>query len=652
MRKVYLFSLLVACVLSMFAKRVEPYSGSRIFWDMKSQQTVLPDGWYGRMIQLQDGRLMAASESRWKVTASYSDDMGETWSPQETIITPPDGWAYFDVDLVQLSDGKILITYNNCYPDFAPGGRWGVRVRISEDNGATWSDDIVVYDGEPVFHDGTWEPNILELPSGELHLYVSDEAPYTNSGEQCIQLFKSFDKGYTWEGPQSISFRAGARDGMPTAVLLGDTIVVAIEDSAWPGTQSFVPVTVRTTIDECWGTRPVSGNSPLRSQMVDYNWCPEIFGGAPYLRVLQSGETIMSRQSYFKSGDYGVMNCFVYVGDENARNFKAMSQPFPDNMESRISIEVNSVSVVGDSLVYALGGFYTRIGGYTDIVRGFPFKTLHGYYGTPVLDGAVGETEYHSPLANQVKMGNNSLMRCVYADFNYDDENLYFVATVEDDTPMRDQSYSRLLKDGVKLMIDADNVSDDTPVKGMYEFFLLADGAVQCRRGEAGSWRNFDAAGVKSAVTVEDDRYVIEAAIPWSVMDKEGAPVGQRMAVGVEVNDRRGNSFKSESIPDVRHDESWTWVEFRLDGDRSADGVEEVAYGSSPTEFSTADGQLTVKGGAPLQSVTLYGSDGRALVSAAGTGSECSLPLEGHGVLIARVVYSDGTTVCRKIVNR
>ena len=46
-----------------FAHALEPYSGSRIFWDTASRRTVFSGGGYARIIELQDGRLMAVCES-------------------------------------------------------------------------------------------------------------------------------------------------------------------------------------------------------------------------------------------------------------------------------------------------------------------------------------------------------------------------------------------------------------------------------------------------------------------------------------------------------------------------------------------------------------------------------------------------------------
>lgn len=167
-----MFLIFGLCVLNMYSERKEPYKGSRIFWDMRSQQTIFDGGWYARLIQLQDGRLLAVTEVNWDIVISISEDNGKTWSPQKTVFHHPEGFNYYDADLYQLSDGKIIITYNIGFPSVA-GGRFGVRLHISEDNGETWGDEIFVYDGETTFENGCWEPAILELPSGEVHLYVS-----------------------------------------------------------------------------------------------------------------------------------------------------------------------------------------------------------------------------------------------------------------------------------------------------------------------------------------------------------------------------------------------------------------------------------------------------------------------------------------------
>lgn len=650
MKRLYLFLIFGLCVLNMYSERKEPYKGSRIFWDMRSQQTIFDGGWYARLIQLQDGRLLAVTEVNWDIVISISEDNGKTWSPQKTVFHHPEGFNYYDADLYQLSDGKIIITYNIGFPSVA-GGRFGVRLHISEDNGETWGDEIFVYDGETTFENGCWEPAILELPSGEVHLYVSDEAPYVNSGEQCIQLMRSFDRGKTWSEPQSISFRPGSRDGMPTPVIVGDSIVVTIEDNGWPGMGSFVPVTVRTSIEDNWSNAPVGANSPYRSQVIDYDWCPLVFGGAPYMRVLPWGETLLSRQSYYESGNYGVMNMYVYVGDENARNFKAMSQPFPDNVESGISIEVNSVSVVDTGEVCALGGFVSGPNGrHVDMVKGYPRRMLKAYYGRPTLDGAIGANEHHTPQANQIMMGTNSLGHNVYADFNYDNDYLYFVANVDDATPTAGSSQSRLLKDGVRVLIDADNVSDTAPVKGMFDIFFSTDGKYECLQGEDGYWKECDMKGINYKVKVEEDHYIIEAAIPWQALGKTGAPAGQRMAAGIEVQDRCNNGFVSESIPDVRHDESWTWMEFRLEDNDVTDGIHIAGEENGYNVTVDSDGdRLTFTCNGEIDSVKIYSADGCLMKTVSAGRNTCSTEIGAKGIMIAAVTLADGSVIKKKI---
>ena len=61
--------LLIACHTHAVSK--DPYSGSRIFWDTDSELTLFPSGNYARIIQLQDGRIMAAAESGGGISVCY-----------------------------------------------------------------------------------------------------------------------------------------------------------------------------------------------------------------------------------------------------------------------------------------------------------------------------------------------------------------------------------------------------------------------------------------------------------------------------------------------------------------------------------------------------------------------------------------------------
>ena len=134
-------------------------------------------------------------------------------------------------------------------------------------------------------------------------------------------MLRSFDDGKTWSEPKAVSFRAGHRDGMPVPCLLKDKgIVCAIEDNGF--SQMFHVMIVHTT--DNWNQPAADGNSPRRwkavEQPIDVEW-----GGAPYIRQMPAGETILSFQS---SVGRDKPQMVVYVGDENARNFGGRSVPF------------------------------------------------------------------------------------------------------------------------------------------------------------------------------------------------------------------------------------------------------------------------------------------------------------------------------------
>lgn len=322
------FTFLCLC-MHLTAASMARYNGSRIFWDARTPVTIFNGGGYGRLIELSDGRLMACCESG-GIKVSFSTNQGRTWSSPTLIAPNTNNTPNCVPDLVQLSDGTILVAYNPRPSEpFTEDRRFGIRLRRSTNGGRTWSNEIFVYDADYTFENGCWEPSFLELPSGELQLYFADESPYMTTGEQQISLCRSFDGGLTWTAPQRISYRSGSRDGMPVPVLLSDkrNIVVAIEDNGWSGVGDFVPTTVRTPLSNNWKNNSfVNGTSTMRHRSINHDYCPVCKGGAPYLRVLPNGETVLSHQSTYGDGDN--MKMYVYVGNKQAKDFKAMSRPF------------------------------------------------------------------------------------------------------------------------------------------------------------------------------------------------------------------------------------------------------------------------------------------------------------------------------------
>lgn len=627
----------------------EPYSGSRMFWDVGTTKTVFESGTYARIIELQDGRLLAVAEGG-GVKISFSDDAGQSWDTPRTIVSNPAQVNLAVPDLAQLSDGTILIGYNPRPSEpYSPERRYGMRVVRSTDNGKTWSDEIFIFDASHEGSEGCWEPSFLELPSGEVQCYFANEYDYPESNEQCISMCRSYDKGLTWGKPETVSFRAGSRDGMPVPVILADgkTIAVAIEDNGWPGHNSFVTTIVRSTVDENWSNAPVLADSKDRNMIFAEEPAAALVSAAPYLRVLKTGETIASFQGNYDRSyaqNQNQYDMFVAIGDKDGRNFKGISAPF--SVKSNEHSMWNSLSVLGTGEVVAVGSYgLTNGGNAVKIIKGWPMSRIEAAYSDNItVDGERdAEESWTAQYAAQIAMGNVSKTRSTH-DFAYDEENLYFTALVQDKT--------RASNDGVLLYLDADGVSDTKQVKGTYYFLFKADGKILARQGDNGRWTAFaNQADIRYAVKDEDNRYRIEVAIPWKALGKTSAPVGRRMAAAIEVWEHQNGTLFKETMTDVKANASWSWMELQLD-EHSGSGVPSIASDAEDLKVVVEGDELKIECDGTVARATLYSFDGRALAEAgAAMHGLVRLPLpsqRGGGVL--SVLLGDGRTVCKKIM--
>ena len=165
--------------------RVTPYSGSRIFWDKTTETVIFPSGNYGRLVQLIDHRLMAVAQFGPGIGISVSSDLGKTWRTPVNIAPSPTNITNSVPDIYQLKDGTILVGYNPRPKEpYSSDRKFGIRLRRSTNNGATWSSEIFVFDASYANADGCWEPAFLELPSGEVQCYFANEYDYQFSNEQ------------------------------------------------------------------------------------------------------------------------------------------------------------------------------------------------------------------------------------------------------------------------------------------------------------------------------------------------------------------------------------------------------------------------------------------------------------------------------------
>ena len=559
-----LFIFIFLFCLNLSAGTMARYTGTRIFWDSRSPVTVFNSGGYARLIELQDGRLLACCESG-GIKISFSSNKGRTWTSPTLIAPNSNNTPNCVPDLIQLADGTIIVGYNpRPSQPYTEDRRFGIRVRRSTDNGKTWSDEIFVYDADYVFENGCWEPSFLQLPSGELQLYFADESPYKNNGDQQISLCRSFDGGLTWSEPKCVSYRSGYRDGMPVPVLLSDKkfIVVAIEDNGWSGVGDFVPTTVRNALANNWrGSTFVSGTSSYRNRSVNHNYCPVAKGGAPYLRVLPNGETVLSHQSKYGDGDN--MKMYVYVGNKQAKDFKAMSRPFYQGTTK--GCWWNSLAVIDTGIVVAVGGLDGKIA----ITKGYPMTQFQAPYSTPQIDGHFTSSDnYYHETAKQVPMGNET-GTFSYTDFAYDNENLYMTCVVYRQNARSEEPFP----DGINFYLDTQGANSNVPESTSYKFSILPNGTFTVSQGNGSDWESKSLEGVNVVGVAAASNYRIEFALPWRAIGLPSAPIEGNVSVNLETLTGDGTTQFVEQIADASPQKPATWVPLHLIKSQDQTGI-------------------------------------------------------------------------------
>jgi len=138
---------------------------------------------YPRGIALPDGRLLASIRCQRDPTSVLwteifaSDDGGRTWAFRSRV----NDWGA-PGDLVRMRDGRIVCVYGYRLPPF------GVRARVSEDDGRTWGREWIVRDDG-----GSWDlgyPRVVEHVPGKLltvyYMNCRDDPIQMNGGVRHI----------------------------------------------------------------------------------------------------------------------------------------------------------------------------------------------------------------------------------------------------------------------------------------------------------------------------------------------------------------------------------------------------------------------------------------------------------------------------------
>jgi hypothetical protein len=388
--------------------------GVRIAWDYSSMQQIAEKGGYPRLTRLKDSTLIVIYETRTgNVHLKKSIDNGKTWSvPEEVfskfVYTSLDGKSTIvniaNPEIKQLQNGDIIIA-SNYRPVKAEIAPYTIVVRRSLDNAKTWLSPQNLYTAAPRFGDGCWEPSFLQLPNGELQVYFANENPYRNSDEQEISMVSSLDNGVTWsQNPKTVSFRKNRRDGMPVPQIIGDEIVMIIEDN---NIDRFKPYTVRTKISDNW-SKPVLANSPNRDYSLAKHVQDSIYMGAPYLIKLPNNETLISYQTNEnRSNNWELSTMEVAIGNTSAKKFNRITQPFPVPYDKEA--KWNSLALWDNQTIVALASSNFKSNDVAPwLIKGHIIPQLslkHQNNSYPIFIGSKGITN----LKAEIKADNKNL---------------------------------------------------------------------------------------------------------------------------------------------------------------------------------------------------------------------------------------------------
>lgn len=317
-----------------------------IEWDTEFEKptglvTVSPENIfaaYPRMTHLDNGQIACFYHGGTVGTPFQSifmqktSDNGQTWSEPVTVLSIL--WdEYKDIyrrfinpEIMRMQNGDYLFTVTAIGINDTNETDHTLAM-VSSDGCNTWSKPVIVGSGR------SWEPMVVQLPEGELELFVSSEAQWwgvVNPMPQEILCSRSTDNGQTWTEYIRASYSENRRDGMPSAVVMQGNKGVLFSIEVINNNGFGSPSLIRRDLAGEWDPKPWTGTAS------DYRWHVQMAmnngwtdGAAPYTIQLKTGEIVVMSQVNPKGGIWQTAYPRVTICDNTGHGWSDATKSTP-----------------------------------------------------------------------------------------------------------------------------------------------------------------------------------------------------------------------------------------------------------------------------------------------------------------------------------
>ena len=482
-----------------------------------------------------------------------------------TVNGESDTLCYSTCDATVLQNGDIMaIASFRSSRNFRRTNEFnGLAMKISSDGGRTWGEEQIIYKGS------NWEPQILQLPDGEIQVYFTHGGPKIQPQMEAgipesemvpssgTAIIRSKDNGKTWDPyvmePPYAAHRVSQQyaytkkgiqvftDQMPCAILLNntDTIALAMESMFVRDGEDVLYITTAYSDDNWAVGLGLDEEGPADKQ--ENMW----HGAAPYLRQFPSGETVLS---------YNQKRFQIRLGDSLAREF---GDPlFPLNGTGRWgSLELIQSHIVVGTMAYVFEdkSEQNRIMISQNVLN-------HRIDAPRARIRVDGDNTDWDDATDALFVGSDSQAQAAVRPAK-DDDNLYFLV----------ERLDADLSDGDTVELYLADSGSDTLDTNTLRLTVGPNCLMGAARFDGSDFAEIEAGGIQAAVTLqgtvgndgdEDTGYLVEVAVPRSLLRISN----QQLRWNVLLRDRGTDGRVTEDIlGTIRWNVPGDWMPLTVD---------------------------------------------------------------------------------------